>query len=283
MKTIKSICIFSRITRIPINSIIDIAIKSCKKFNVEYSIESNTSSLLNRKDIPIHNLEHHTPDCFLVVGGDGSMLQAAALAVNKGIPLLGINTGKLGFLVDINPKEIQQCLSSIFCGEYSIESRPTLQWQTDITNGIAINEVVIKSTETVSMANFELIINDSSIYHQQSDGLIVSTPTGSTAYSLSAGGPILVPYLPVIALTPICAHKLNTRPLVISNQDKVTIQPLKNDLDICCDGSKPQKLYLTDKLIISQGSQPLKLIHPYTYDYYTSLKLKLGWEKSYAD
>ncbi|HJN37763.1 MAG TPA: NAD(+)/NADH kinase [Gammaproteobacteria bacterium] len=282
MKKIKSLCIFSRFTRQSIQSIVKTILTTCQKHSINLFIEEQTSSLVST-NLPIYNPSHSKPDCFLVIGGDGSMLQAASIAVHQETPLLGINTGKLGFLVDINPEEVSLVLTRLFQNEYNIESRPCLQWETSQSKGIAINEVVIKSTEIVSMANFELIINTSPIYQQQSDGLIISTPTGSTAYSLSAGGPILVPYLPVIVLTPICAHKLNTRPLVISNQDNIIIKPTKSDLVFCNDGSETKTIALDDQLMISKNPLPLKLIHPHNYDYYTSLKLKLGWEKSHAN
>ena len=226
-------------------------------------------------------------ELLIVVGGDGSMLNAARLAVNHGIPVVGINRGNLGFLTDICPSELQLKLSEILAGGFQREERFLLEGTIiSATTGQettldALNDIVLYLGSATHLIEFTVEIDGVLMCRQRADGVIVTTPTGSTAYSLSAGGPILYPGLAAIALVPMLPHKLTSRPIVIPANAKIQIQleamPVQGPL-VTFDSQQSLAFGAGDVLRIIQKPQRLSLIHPLDYDYFATLRDKLHWE-----
>ena len=227
-------------------------------------------------------------DLTIVVGGDGSLLAAARTLARFNAPVLGVNRGRLGFLTDVSPDEIEQRVGEVLDGKYHIEKRFLL----DVTvkhNGEpigtadALNDVVVNSGTSAKMIEFELYIEGEFVYRQRSDGLIVSTPTGSTAYSLSAGGPIMHPKLDAIVLVPMFPHTLSSRPIVIDGNSEIKIVICENggvQSPVTCDGQVNLTAQCGDAVYISKKPHKLKMIHPLTHSFYASCRDKLGWSTS---
>lgn len=225
-------------------------------------------------------------DLFIVVGGDGSLLQASHLGAKYQIPVLGINRGHLGFLTDIHPNELSH-IEAILKGDYQQESRFLLEGEVSldpkkILTGVALNEVALLPSAAASMIEFDVWINDQFVCHQRADGMIIATPTGSTAYALSGGGPILHPSMDAIVLVPMFPHTLSSRPIVVPGNSKICIQISEKNTSfphLSYDGQERQTITTGGQLIIRKHPKTLQLIHPKTYDYFTTLREKLGWEK----
>lgn len=226
-------------------------------------------------------------DLWVVVGGDGSMLNAARLAVRDGVPVVGINRGNLGFLTDICPSEFEAKLLAILAGAFQREQRFLLQGTvTQASNREAItldalNDIVLYLGSATQLIEFTIEIDGELMCRQRADGLIVTTPTGSTAYSLSAGGPILHPSLSAIALVPMLPHKLTSRPIVINATSKIAIHLDNMHGDgprVSFDGQHSVPFGAGDVLCIEQKPERLNLIHPLDYHYFATLRDKLHWE-----
>ncbi len=217
-------------------------------------------------------------DLMIAIGGDGSLLKAARIASKRHIPVVGINRGKLGFLTDICPDHLETLLP-IFKGEYHQESRFLLQANIDQYHSTALNDIVLLPGDTAHMIEFTLMIDGKIVSTQRADGLIIATPTGSTAYALSGGGPILTPTLDAITLVPMFPHRLSSRPLVIPNSQAITItvENAATTPFISCDGQKRHPVSVDQPIHISTARDSLSLIHPKSYDYFRTLQEKLGW------
>jgi len=226
-------------------------------------------------------------DLVIVVGGDGSLLQVASVLAEHDLPVIGVNRGRLGFLTDILPDEIESTLEKVLSGEYKIESRFLLdlfigsdkQEQNEYL-GSALNDVVLHPGKAVQMIEFSLFIDNEFVYNQASDGLIVATPTGSTAYAMSAGGPIMNPRLDAIVLVPINPHSLSSRPIVVEGNRELTLvvgDRHKILPQISCDGSMSHHCAPGDRITIRKKPKGLKILHPADYDYYETCRSKLGW------
>lgn len=250
--------------------------------------EKHTASLLadhsvdalERKDIDSDSL-----DLVIVVGGDGSMLGAARALVDLDIPLLGLNRGRLGFLTDISPEQMETGIGEVLAGSYQMSERFLLEVSvhrkgSSIASGQALNDVVLHPGRSVRMMEFELYIDGSFVYSQRSDGLIVSTPTGSTAYALSAGGPIMCPDLDALVLVPMNPHTLSSRPIVVSGDSKLEVRvgPF-NELHpkATCDGQYEIGAEPGDAIRIHKNPTPVRLIHPQEHNFYEVCRRKLGW------
>ena len=224
-------------------------------------------------------------DLIVVVGGDGSLLKAARAIADNNIPIIGINRGQLGFLADINPHELEQTLTPILNGEYYEEQRTLLCAQIvqnkQLTSmHLALNDVVLHHGDIARLIEFEIYINDQFVVDHRADGLITSTPTGSTAYSLSGGGPIVYPTLDVITLMPMFPHTLSARPIVVHKNSKIrlVITPSNRiDAKISCDGQTHLSLTANDEVHIQAHNNSLRLLHPKSYNYFAVLREKLGW------
>lgn len=229
-----------------------------------------------------------TGDVIVVIGGDGSLLSAARMAVAVGVPVVGVNRGKLGFLTDISPHHLEQELLNVLGGKYIEEQRFLLDANIESKDGqlfqsCALNDIVVSQGLETHLMEFEVMINDTLLSHYYADGIIFSTPTGSTAYALSAGGPIMHPQLNVISIVPMFPHRLSSRPIVISADTKITLKPAgSNELSLLLSAdSHAQELVRYGQWInISKHPSLLKLLHPISYDYYDTLRRKLGWEAS---
>jgi NAD+ kinase len=234
-------------------------------------------------------LEEHaladTADLVVAIGGDGTMLYAADLVRGKDKPLLGVNRGRLGFLADVSPSDMLESIDRVLAGQYSVESRLLLAAAIRGSDGeatltMALNDVVLQRRETGRMVDFETRIDGGYINTHAGDGLIVATPTGSTAYSLSCGGPIVEPGLDAVVLVPICPHTLSDRPIVIPASRTIEVTLLERDstkAEVVIDGRSVGELTPDDRLTISASDERLTLIHPPGYDYYDILRTKLHW------
>ena len=223
-------------------------------------------------------------DVLLVLGGDGTLLNAAKVAAPRGIPILPINMGSLGFLTSFTVEELYPALEEMLAGRHSISERVMLQAERIVAGNVAaqqlvLNEAVVNKGALARMIEIELFIDGSYVCKYRADGLIVATPTGSTAYSLSAGGPIVHPSVGAFLLTPICPHTLSDRPIVV--QDSCTIE-LKltaeaESVYLTLDGQTGIELHPQDQVRISRAPQRLKLIQPPQKSYYEILRNKLKW------
>jgi len=224
-------------------------------------------------------------DLIIAVGGDGAMLNAARLAATAGTPMLGINRGRLGFLADVSPRDQLEPLDRLLAADFDSEERMLLHAEivTDdgtVDCGLALNDVVVKRQETGRMLEFESYVDGTYVNTHGGDGFIVATPTGSTAYALSCGGPIVAPNLDAIVLAPICPHTLSDRPIVIpaaSITEVKLAQQLTDSAEVCCDGEVAGRISGADRLRIAAAEQRVELIHPRGYDYYEILRSKLHW------
>ncbi|MBB3104728.1 NAD(+) kinase [Azomonas macrocytogenes] len=226
-----------------------------------------------------------TCDLVIVVGGDGSLLGAARAMARYRVPVLGINRGSLGFLTDIRPDELEKRVGEVLDGQYTMENRFLLEAQAKRRNepvgeSDALNDVVLHPGKSTRMIEFELFIDGQFVYSQKSDGLIIATPTGSTAYALSAGGPIMQPKLDAVVIVPMHPHTLSSRPIVVNGNSELKIVVSSNLQiypQISCDGQNHFTCAPGDTITIRKKSQRLNLIHPLDYNYYEVCRTKLGW------
>ena len=220
-------------------------------------------------------------DLMISIGGDGTMLNCSRKYGLKGIPVLGINLGNLGFLNDIPPEELTSSLTKILDGEYSEDNRFFLEASLKGKKTIALNEVVIHSGEIAQLIEYDLFINDSFVYRQKADGLIISSPTGSTAYSLSGGGPIVHPKVKSIMITPMLPLSLSSSSLLVESESKIRVNLVKGSkkAHISFDSQGRFLLAANEEIHLSKSSSCLKLLHPKGQDFYDACRNKLGWSK----
>ena len=283
-KTIAIIGKFMRQSAVQLmqNDLVDLARHLYAK-NIEVLFEENTAKHAQIKDYKTTTLDDigEKVDLVIVMGGDGTMLSAARALKNSHIPLVGINRGHFGFLTDLRAEEMLQSIDSILDGQYQTESRMMLNASVirdgkEILQNHALNDIVIKSG--LRLIELDVTINGKFIHKQRADGLIVSTPTGTTAYSLSAGGPILHPDLEAIALVPICPHTLSNRPLAVNSNAMIEITVMQVDhSQISFDGQSQLELALGDCVKVERAKESVTLLHPSEYCYYDMLRNKLHW------
>ena len=223
-----------------------------------------------------------TCDLVIAVGGDGNILSTARAVAHYGLPVLGINRGKLGFLADISPDDIEERLREVLSGDYTTEEHFLLEGEADGQGEVpcALNEVLVHSAKMPKMIEMELYVNDTYVYTQNSDGLIVSSPTGSTAYALSAGGPIMHPSLNAIVLVPMFPHSLTSRPLVVPGDDEIRILiGRESDVDarVSFDSHLEFNIEAGESLVIRKKQEKLQLIHPPGHSFYGTCRSKLDW------
>ena len=224
-------------------------------------------------------------DLAVVVGGDGNMLGAARVLSRFNIHVVGVNRGNLGFLTDIHPDEVVQQMDLIYNGETMVEQRFLLEvevYRHELlkSNNSAVNEVVLHHGKVAHMMEFEVFIDDHFVFSQRSDGLIVATPTGSTAYSLSGGGPILMPHLDALTLVPMFPHTLSSRPIVVDANSTVSMRVSKvnsDSLQVSCDSHIVLPVLPGDEIRVRKGNNRLSMVHPKGYNYFNVLRKKLGW------
>lgn len=229
-------------------------------------------------------------DLLIAVGGDGTFLTAARAAADFDTPLLGVNLGRLGFLVDISPDQLLSRLAQILDGRYQTEQRHLLQ-AAIIRDGelihrqTAVNEVVVHRWVTPSMIEIVTSIDGVFLNTQRSDGLIVATPTGSTAYALSAGGPILHPTLNALVLVPLNPHMLSNRSIVIDDKATIEIrfsQTKQINALVTCDHLEIPDVRINDTIVIRKADKPINILHPEDHDFFHILRSKLNWSGGYS-
>ena len=221
----------------------------------------------------------------IAIGGDGTMLRAARLLANHDIPLLGINRGRLGFLADIPAEDIEVQLGQILDGHYVEDERFQLDCQVNrdgktVLESDAFNDVIIQKWNIAKLIELETYIDQTLVHSQRADGMIVASPTGSTAYALSGGGPIVHPSLDAMVLVPICPHTLSNRPIVISGNSRVEIVVGTPEIDharLSCDGEIRFELATGDRVIVYKKDKKIRLIHPANHDHFSILRAKLDW------
>ncbi|MBI0157295.1 NAD(+) kinase [Gilliamella sp. M0364] len=225
-------------------------------------------------------------DLAIVVGGDGNMLRSARHLSHYKIKVIGVNRGNLGFLTDISHDHVIEQLTPVIKGEYDDDPRFLLEVSiySDgqlINSGFAVNEIVVTPNTVAHMIDYDVYINERNAFSQRADGLIIATPTGSTAYSLSAGGPILAPHLDALIITPMFPHSLAVRPLVIKSDDPIHLKfpTTALDLNIACDSQIILPVRPTQDVIIRRSNYEFNLIHTKDYDYFNNLSSKLGWSQ----
>ncbi|HKK13421.1 MAG TPA: NAD(+) kinase [Gammaproteobacteria bacterium] len=224
-------------------------------------------------------------DLVIVVGGDGTLLNAARTLADAGVPVAGVNLGRLGFLVDVSPDEMCDRLDEIFRGEYIEEERTLLHASVQrggetVSESDALNDVVVHKWDIARMIDLETSVDGRFLNTHRADGLIVSTPTGSTAYALSGGGPIVHPTLGALVLVPICPHTLSDRPIVVADRARIEIVVHNgghSQAQVTFDGQVNFALMSGDRIVVRKKPRALRLIHPPGYDYFHILRAKLRW------
>jgi NAD+ kinase len=224
-------------------------------------------------------------DLMIAVGGDGTLLHTARVVARQSVPLVGINLGRLGFLTDVSPEHMLQTIDAILAGDFNEESRLMLQAKV-VGSGnsseemLALNDVVLKTGQTGHMQDFTISVDGQYVNTHGGDGLIVATATGSTAYALSCGGPIIQPNVDALVIVPICPHTLSDRPLVVSAASQIEVRVdsrLDDRPQIACDGDTFGELGNNDALRIRVAEEAVKLLHPRGLNYYEQLRSKLNW------
>lgn len=227
----------------------------------------------------------------IAIGGDGTMLYAARLVAQREVPLLGVNRGRLGFLTDVSPEDMLTRLDEVLSGKYAEDRRTLLEAHLRRTGReeatlTALNDVVLLKWETGRMLDFETWIEGRYVNTHSGDGLIVATATGSTAYALSCGGPIVQPDLGVLVLVPICPHTLSDRPVVVPSGAEIEVRLVERPdtrAQVTCDGAVLGELEPADRLVIRPSSHGVTLLHPPGHDYYRLLRSKLHWGRGSYD
>ena len=241
---------------------------------------------LNRGDGVVTRAElGGVADLVIVVGGDGSILGVSRDLAGSGVPVVGVNRGSLGFLAAIAPGDIEEKFEQILSGDYSIEDHFLLEAQVFrddvlVSSSTALNDVVVNPSSMSRMMEFDLLVNEEFVYNQRSDGIIVASPTGSTAYSLSAGGPIMHPRLDAVVVVPMFPHTLTSRPLVVSGDSTVMVRIIdaaEGAPQLSCDSQINLPLEVGDVVKVGKSEEPLNLLYPAGHSFYESCRSKLDW------
>ncbi len=231
-------------------------------------------------------------DLVVAIGGDGTLLFAAGLVAERGTPLLGINRGRLGFLTDVLPADMIVSVDAALAGEVEVDERPLLAAELRTASGVAgprglgLNDVVMQKSQSGHLLDFETYINGRYVNTHGGDGLVVASATGSTAYALSCGGPIVEPGLDAIVVAPICPHTLSDRPIVVSAKSVVEVRLVDRPdtrAEVTCDGRTLGAMELGETLLVSPSAHKITLLHPRGYDYFRLLRSKLHWGRRSFD
>ena len=262
------------------NEALNLMINSLLNLDINLFIDKSSNNKNENFTVLDHKEYVKKVDIVVVFGGDGTLLNAARKYLNYDIPILGINMGNVGFLTDINTDNFEKTIKEVLNGNYKIEERNLVSAKFGNNHLYGLNEVVIHSGAYAQLMRYRLNVNDKVVYEQRSDGLIIATPTGSTAYALSAGGPISHPSLDVWTILPMRPQSLSSRPFVISTDEKVEMDlfdgPNEN-AKICVDGQDDIDIPYGEKILISKMEKTLKLVHPNDNDFFEACREKLGW------
>jgi len=261
--------------------------KLLKSLECEVYIEAGTASHLGLKDFQSKQVSEFSGsiDLTVVLGGDGTMLAIGRQLAGSNVPLVGINMGRLGYMTDIPIQDVGTVLPKIIAGDYEADTRTLLDAvvirdQKEINRALALNDVVVNRSGISGMVGLSVSVNGSFMYNQRSDGLIVSTPTGSTAYALSAGGPILHPRVAGFLLVPIAPHSLSNRPIVLPEDVTISIEVVDgHEVIVNFDMQSLTKLQSGDTIEVSQSTKTISLLHPRAHSDYKTLREKLHWNE----
>jgi NAD+ kinase len=242
-----------------------------------------SASACGQTGVPLNELAAQVDLC-VVLGGDGTLLNATRVLAPHAVPLIGINLGRLGFLTDIPAKDLEDRLGQVLDGHYALEDRTLLAARltrsdgVEVSEAMALNDVVVAKGARGSMIEVEVFVDGNFVYNLRADGLILATPTGSTAYALSSGGPIVHPGLKALLLTPICPHTLSNRPVVLQQNAQVEMI-LHKGTGVFASFDVQDQVLLDpgDRLNVTCAQQSVHLIHPPGYDYFAMLREKLRW------
>ncbi|OED38396.1 hypothetical protein AB833_19645 [Chromatiales bacterium (ex Bugula neritina AB1)] len=256
-----------------------------QNLGLEVLLDSSTRGLLGGPVTVDMDVIGNECDLAIVIGGDGTLLRAARELVNTNVPLVGVNRGRLGFLVDVSPDGKLHELVEIINGKYIEEHRLMLSCELlrggeVIHRSLAFNDMVMRTKNVIQIIEFEIAINGSFVLSQRADGIIVATPSGSTAYSLSSGGPIVNPNLNALVVQPICPHTLSSRPLVVTAESEISLLVTEKKpvyAQMVCDGQIYNDLQNDDVIEVRKHNRSIRILHPSNYDYHYILREKLNW------
>ena len=262
------------------NDILNSMINSLSSLDVSLNIDES----LNYKNQKLIELKHEDfvkkVNLVIVFGGDGTLLNAARKYLDNNIPILGINMGNVGFLTDISIDNFEKTIKEVLDGDFEIEERNLVSAKFGDNHLYGLNEILIHSGAYAQLMRYRLNVDDKVVYEQRSDGLIIATPTGSTAYALSAGGPIIHPSLDVWTILPMLPQSISSRPFIISTNQSVDVELFdgpNNMAKICVDGQDEEDVPFGVKISISKMDKTLKLVHPHDNDFFEACREKLGW------
>ena len=259
---------------------LDSLIISLKKYSNHVFIEDSSDYKNDLLTTLSHEEFTSKADLIIVFGGDGTLLASARRYLKFNIPILGINMGTVGFLTDIKIEDFESVIKDIIDGNCKIEERNLVSATFNNTTVYGLNEIVIHSGAYTQLMRYRLSVNEKVVYEQRSDGLIIATPTGSTAYALSAGGPIIHPELDVWTILPMLPQSISSRPFVISSNEEVKVNLLRGPLEsakICADGQEDISTPYLKDIKISKMKDKLRLVHPLDNDFFEACREKLGW------
>jgi len=246
-------------------------------------MDMEAATAMSYEKLGVDSIEMQRVDLILAMGGDGTLLHTVQMIEGKSIPILGINLGSLGFLTEVTEEGLYSALTNILLGHYQIEKRMMLSIKiirqtATLTTFKALNEAVVAESEIARMVNLKVFIDAEYLTTYRADGLIISTPTGSTGYSLAAGGTIVVPRMKVLMLTPVCPHTLTARPMIIPENSKIIIEIISSGQSILTiDGQQTYSLEFADKIEIERAEEEICLIKPQQCGFYEVLRNKLKW------
>ena len=262
------------------NDILNSMINSLSSLDVSLNIDES----LNYKNQKLMELKHEDfvkkVNLVIVFGGDGTLLNAARKYLDNNIPILGINMGNVGFLTDVSIDNFEKTIKEVLDGGFEIEERNLVSAKFGDNHLYGLNEILIHSGAYAQLMRYRLNVDDKVVYEQRSDGLIIATPTGSTAYALSAGGPIIHPSLDVWTILPMLPQSISARPFIISTNQNVDVKLFdgpNNMAKICVDGQDEEDVPYGVKISISKMDKTLKLVHPHDNDFFEACREKLGW------
>ena len=283
---ISSVGLFGRYKDPDVSSALDAVRKHLENRDISVYIGDTTADNITGTRIEDSGLPvGETIDLAVVVGGDGTMLHVARGLASYALPMIGINLGRLGFLTDLSADRMHEGMDELLRGEFTVEERIMLQVQ--ISNGrdnlnesVALNDVTLSKGNTGRMIEFDTHVNSEPVGRTRGDGVIISTPTGSTAYALSAGGPILHPLLPAIVFAPICPHTLGHRPMVLDDSSIIELEILDlagADGNVFIDGLKQLAVSSNEIIRISRAETVTRMVRINSHNHFTTLRSKLGW------
>src|SRR3989338_7730517 len=290
-KTVKTIGLFGKYQDVSIVPHIVRLGEFLRARGLSVLLDENTGGMLERPFAPSRPLAAigREIDLAIVIGGDGTMLNGARALADSRVPLIGVNLGRLGFLTDIAADNMPEAIGKILDGDFHTEQRlllaPEIIRKGRLVHAArAFNDVIVNKGELARLIEFETYINGEFVNSTRGDGVIVSSPTGSTAYALSAGGPILHPALPAIVLVPICPHTLSNRPIVVSSDSVIEIVMTglaANHANVAFDGQSTFALDDNDRIYVRRLDTPVELIHPSGRSHYDVLRTKLHWGEKF--